>query len=96
MKKYSIILLLFLFQINFFAQVGFVEYDNSVYRFLKRMNSLQLITNYNEFHLPKTRSDVAEKLIEVSVNSKSFSSRNQSFLRISVVMSIGFIFLPSK
>jgi len=70
MKKYSIILLLFLFKMNFFAQVGFVEYDNSVYRFLKRMNSLQLITNYNEFHLPKTRSEVAEKLIEVSTNSK--------------------------
>ncbi len=63
MKKFVFITLLF--AVETFAQVGYVEYTHPVYTFLKRMDSYQIINNYDEFELPKTRKQVASYLKEI-------------------------------
>ena len=80
MKKFILLILLFSL-ISLKAQVGYVEYDNSVYRFLKKMNSLSLINNYDEFHLPKTRMEIASHLEKILINSSKLNSVDNDLLK---------------
>ena len=63
MKKLLIILAFF--SINLFAQVEYVLTDNPVYDFLERMETRQIIHNYNTFDLPKTRKEIASLIKQV-------------------------------
>ncbi|MCF8240270.1 MAG: hypothetical protein K9J16_02715 [Melioribacteraceae bacterium] len=68
MKKY---LLIYFFLSGFiFAQVGYVESDNTVYRFLNRMENLGIIENYNSFEIPKTRNEIS-KFLKIIIDKKS-------------------------
>lgn len=80
MKKFILLILLFSL-LSLKAQVGYVEYDNSVYRFLKKMNSLSLINNYDEFHLPKTRMEIASHLEKILINSSKLNSVDNDLLK---------------
>jgi len=49
------------------AQTEYVPSDNSVYQFLERMETMQIIPEYNSFEIPKTRKEISsylEKVIE--------------------------------
>jgi hypothetical protein len=60
------ILILSLIMLNsLFAQIGYVETENTVYNFLDRMNSLHIIENYNSFEIPKTRKKITKYLSEI-------------------------------
>ncbi len=63
MKK--IIFIILLFAVETFAQIGYVEYTHPVYGFLKRMDSYQILNNYDEFEIPKTRKQIAGYLNEI-------------------------------
>ncbi len=47
------------------AQVGYVSVDDEIYLFLERMQSLDIIENYNSFELPKTRKEITGYLSEI-------------------------------
>ena len=47
------------------AQTEYVPTDNNVYKFLERMETLQIIPEYNSFEIPKTRKEIAEYLGKV-------------------------------
>ncbi len=63
MKLISLIFLVLTIQIA--AQVGYVEYTHPVYGFLQRMDSYQILKNYDGFELPKTRKQIAGYLKEI-------------------------------
>ena len=42
-----------------FSQSEYVASDNRVYGFLERMETLQIIPDYNSFEIPKTRGEIA-------------------------------------
>ena len=48
-----------------YSQVGYVEVENDIYDFLRRMNTLNIINNYDPFELPKTRFEIKEYLKQV-------------------------------
>ena len=71
MKKLIFVFsLLSIFTIKIFAQMEYVNYNNSVYNFLDRMETLHIIKNYNSFQIPKTRHEIASYL-KVIMNHKS-------------------------
>ena len=61
------------------AQVGYVKSGHPVYRFLDRMNSQALLTDYDQYETPKTRKEIASRLIEISskINDLSNVDRNR-------------------
>lgn len=71
-KNFRILLFLILF-LSFcstnIAQTEYVLSDNSVYSFLERMESLQLLERYNSLEIPKTRGDIGNFLKQL-INSK--------------------------
>ncbi len=69
-KKYKImffLLMLFLFN-AVFAQVGYVPVNDEIYIFLERMQTLNIIENYNSFEIPKTRSEIKTYLVQITKN----------------------------
>ncbi len=51
-----------------FSQTEYVPSDNRVYDFLERMETLQIIPDYNSFEIPKTRREISvyiKKIIQV-------------------------------
>ncbi len=64
MKKFAFLFFL-IFTYTVFAQVGYVETTNKVYRFLDRMKTLGLLENYDAFELPKKRTEIAKYLSEL-------------------------------
>jgi len=75
------VLLLFTFVPSIlFAQAEYVSADNPVYNFLNRMETLQLIQNYNPFELPKTRGEIGDFLKEVIVNKEKLDNVDQKIL----------------
>jgi hypothetical protein len=57
----TLLLLIIVLLINYisFAQTEYVSIDNSVYEFLERMETLQIIPDYNSFEIPKTRKQIS-------------------------------------
>lgn len=70
MIKKLTFLLFVTIQMMIFAQTGYVDYSDPVYKFLERLASINIIENYNSFELPKTSSSVADYLLEAE-NNKS-------------------------
>ncbi len=66
MKK---IIAIFIFlSISIFSQTEYVTSSNTVYDFLERMETLQIIDNYNSFEIPKTRKEIAGYLKQIIQN----------------------------
>ncbi len=62
------------------AQTEYVPPDDKVYDFLERMETLQIITDYNSFEIPKTRKDIAEYLVTVISSDKSLDEQDRKLL----------------
>ncbi len=62
----KIFLILIFFTVVIKPQAEYVEITNRVYSFLERVETLHLITNYDEFEIPKTRKIIGNYLKEVS------------------------------
>ncbi len=78
MKK--IILLLFFIAGITYAQVGYLEYNSPIYKFLERMETQHLIHGYNSFELPKTRQEVADYLLKLSLKKSKLDKTDQKLL----------------
>ncbi len=63
-NKITLLIILF-FSILTFAQVGYIPVDDEIYLFLERMQTLDIIDNYNSFELPKTRKEIAGYLSKI-------------------------------
>ncbi len=65
---------IFYFLILFFlynvvsAQVGYVPVNDEIYMFLERMQTLNIIEDYNSFEIPKTRSEIKTYLVQITKN----------------------------
>ena len=57
-----IILFLLLCSVFISAQTEYVPADHNIYKFLERMDALQIISEYNSFEFPKTRHQIADYL----------------------------------
>ena len=55
---------------SLYSQVEYVDAENPVYTFLERMESQQLISDYNSFELPKTRKQISGYLMQAVSNTK--------------------------
>lgn len=55
---------------SLYSQVEYVDAENPVYNFLERMESQQLISDYNSFELPKTRKQISGYLMQAVSNTK--------------------------
>lgn len=64
-KVFSAFILIFSIASINYSQVGYVEVENEIYDFLRRMNTLNIIENYDPFELPKTRIEIKEYLKQV-------------------------------
>lgn len=79
-KLFKVLILAFLFGNPLFAQVGYVDYNNPVYSFLERMNSLHILKDYNNFELPKTRRQIGVYLNSILKNKNKLTSTDQRIL----------------
>ena len=64
----------------FSAQTEYVTSENRVYDFLERMETLQIITDYNAFEIPKTRSEIAEYIKTVVQSESKLDAPDREFL----------------
>jgi hypothetical protein len=62
------------------AQAEYVDANNPVYDFLNRMETLQLIKNYNPFEIPKTRKEIGNFLKEVIAYGEQLDKVDQKIL----------------
>jgi hypothetical protein len=63
LKKFIPVFLLF--TVTILSQTEYVTSVNPVYDFLERMETLQIIENYNSFEIPKTRGEIAGYLKQI-------------------------------
>ncbi len=63
-----------------YAQTEYVPQDNRVYEFLERMETLQIIPDYNSFEIPKTRKEIAEYLGKVIQAEQKLDESDKNFL----------------
>ena len=70
-----------LFTISIIAQTEYVSSSNSVYDFLERMETLQIITDYNSFELPKTRGEIAGYLKHIIKNESKLDYVDKKILK---------------
>ncbi len=62
------------------AQTEYVPTDNRVYEFLERMETLNIIRDYNSFEIPKTRQEIAGYLNQVINAEKHLDQADRGFL----------------
>ncbi len=77
--KKLLIIFFILPSINF-AQAEYVRVENSVYEFLERMETEQIINNYNSFEIPKTRNVISENLKQVINNEAKLDEIDKQIL----------------
>jgi hypothetical protein len=76
----NILLIVLSIPVLIFAQAEYVSADNPVYDFLYRMESLQIIENYNQFEIPKTRREIANHLKIVIENELNLDDIDKKIL----------------
>jgi len=54
---------------------------NPVYKFLERMEALNIISDYNNFEIPKTRNEIASYLKEVMKEEEQLDNADNKFLK---------------
>ncbi|MFZ0456273.1 MAG: capsule assembly Wzi family protein [Ignavibacteriaceae bacterium] len=79
MKKFIPIFLLL--TISTFSQTEYISSSNPVYDFLERMETLQIITDYNSFELPKTRGEIAGYLKQIIKNESKLDDVDKKILQ---------------
>lgn len=62
------------------AQTEYVPVDKRVYEFLERMETIQIIPDYNSFEVPKTRKEIAEYLTTVISNQQKLDETDKKYL----------------
>ena len=82
MKNYLkyFLLIFILSQIAVFAQANYVEVDHPVYHFLERMETQQIIDDYNSFELPKTRKEIGKYLKIINEKKSKLTSTDKNIL----------------
>ena len=78
MKK--VLVLVFILTSLVVAQTEYVNVDNPVYDFLERMETQQIINNYNSFEIPKTRKVIAGYLKQVLQNENMLDNSDTKLL----------------
>jgi hypothetical protein len=69
MKKILYIVILSgILPLNVWAQVGYVGIEDEIYEYLNRMQTIEVISNYNSFELPKTRNEIKSYLVQIINN----------------------------
>lgn len=63
-----------------FPQAEYVPSDNRVYDFLERMETLQIIPDYNSFEIPKTRGEIAGYIKKVMASESMLDQSDREFL----------------
>ncbi len=79
MKKFIPIFLLL--TISIFSQTEYISVTNPVYNFLERMETLQIINDYNSFELPKTRGEIADYLKQIMKNENKLDDVDKKILQ---------------
>ncbi len=79
MKKVLIFLLICLTNI-LSAQTGYVRVNHSIYSFLERMETNNIISHYNSVELPKSVNDIANYLITIRGNSDQLNQIDSEIL----------------
>ncbi|MGE5804458.1 MAG: capsule assembly Wzi family protein [Ignavibacteria bacterium] len=77
---FFLLLIILLFNASDYAQTEYIPSDNPVYNFLERMESRQIINDYNSFEIPKTRNNVAGYLKEVILNENKLDEVDKKIL----------------
>jgi hypothetical protein len=62
------------------AQSEYVPSDNGVYNFLERMETLQIIPDYNSFDIPKTRREISDYIRTVINSEPLLDKADKEFL----------------
>ncbi len=63
-----------------FSQTEYVPSNNRVYDFLERMETLQIIPDYNSFETPKTRGEISEYIKRVILSEPLLDEADRQFL----------------
>ncbi len=71
--------LLIIYSVSF-AQTEYVPVDNRVYEFLVRMETLQIIPDYNSFEIPKTRKEIAAYLETVISHQQKLDEQDKKYI----------------
>ena len=79
MKKFIPIFLLL--TVSIFSQTEYVSSTNPVYDFVERMETLQIINDYNSFELPKTRGEIAGYLKQIIKNENKLDDVDKKILQ---------------
>lgn len=82
MKKFALLtfFLLALFAKNSNSQVELVSPDNTVYNFLQRMQTLEIIKDYNQANIPLSREVIASFLKTIGEKKNKISSTDKKIL----------------
>jgi Capsule assembly protein Wzi len=67
--------------ISIFSQTEYVPSNNPIYDFLERMESQQIINNYNSFEIPKARNEIAGYIKEVINNKDKLDEVDKKILQ---------------
>ncbi|MHB1688483.1 MAG: capsule assembly Wzi family protein [Ignavibacteriaceae bacterium] len=67
---------------NIFAQVETIPSGHPVYSFLKRMQVMGIIQNYDDVILPLSKQEVINLLEEIDVKKNSLTTTDQDYLKI--------------
>ncbi|HSD64795.1 MAG TPA: hypothetical protein VLB50_13415 [Ignavibacteriaceae bacterium] len=76
---FLIILILLIHELSF-TQTEYVPVDNSVYEFLERMETLQIIPEYNSFEIPKTRREISGYIKTIIKSQQLLDGNDQKYL----------------
>ena len=67
--------------VSIFSQTEYVSSTNPVYDFVERMETLQIINDYNSFELPKTRGEIAGYLKQIIKNENKLDDVDKKILQ---------------
>ncbi|NWF49146.1 MAG: hypothetical protein HXY49_01245 [Ignavibacteriaceae bacterium] len=81
-SKIVFIVGIFLFlQIDVYAQAEYVDESNPVYDFLERMETIQVLNDYNSFEIPKTRKEISFYLLAVLDKQEKLDANDRLMLK---------------
>lgn len=72
--------LIILYSVVTLAQTEYVPVQNRVYEFLERMETLEIIHDYNSFEIPKTRKEIAAYLKDIIGSEQKLDTADKKFL----------------
>lgn len=79
MKKLLLILFSLIILVNA-QQVGYVEYNHKVYKYLDRLETQHLLDNYDSFEIPKSRKEISTYLQQLIKKRNKLNLIDQQIL----------------